>query len=236
MATSGVTTISTTANDLLSSAYELARVKDPVEAMNSQQTTRGISQLNKLIKFLQKNGLQLWARKTDKINLIQGQGTDDLPYTLGPSGNALNERPLRIIEAWYRDGDSDIPVQPVSAERYWALGDKTIQGIPNQLYYDPQVTLGKLYIYNVADANAAGNDLYLVYQRPFEIISDLEDTFDFPEEWHLALEYLLAVDLALRNGIKQTRISQLKYEAQQYFNEVTWWDVENTSTQIIPCE
>jgi len=148
----------------------------------------------------------------------------------------MTERPLRIIEAFYRDGTSDTQLERISAERYWALGDKSTEGIPNQIYYDAQLTLGNLYVYNPADANAAGNDIYLIYQRPFEIITDLEDEFDFPEEWHLCLEYKLAVDLALRNGIKQSRISQLEAKANEYYYEVSWWDVENTSTQITPCE
>jgi len=232
MATSGVTTISTTADSLLSSAYELARVKDPIEDMTPDQTTRGIKQLNKLIKYHQKNGLQLWARKTGTINLIKGQQS----YTCGASGTGMTERPLRIMEAYYRDGSNDTPLWITSSEQYEALGDKSSEGIPNQIYYDPQLTLGVLYVYNPADTNAAGNDIYLIYQRPFEVIVDLEDEFDFPEEWHLALEYLLAVDLALRNGIKQSRISQLKAQADEFFYEVSWWDRENTSTQIIPNE
>lgn len=232
MTTSGVTTISTTANELLNSSYELARVKDPIEDMSTGQSNRGIQSLNKLIKFLQKNGLSLWARKEGTINLIKSQQY----YTCGSGGNGLTERPLRIVEAFYRDGTSDTPLQLISAQEYYDLGDKSIEGTPNQIYYDPQIDLGKLYIYNPADTNAAGNDIYLIYQRPFEVITAVTETFDFPEEWHIVLEYMLAVDLALRNGIKQSRIAQLKAQANEYFYEVSWWDVENVSTQIIPCE
>lgn len=233
MTTSGSTNYSVTAGDLLLSSYTLARVVDPNETLSSWQITQGIASLNKIIKFFQKNGMPLWAIKKGIINLIKGQQS----YTCGASGTGLTERPLRIVEAFYRDGaSSDTPLDRVSREEYWNLGDKTIEGVPNQIYYDPQIDLGVLYVYNTADANTAGNDIHIIYQRPFEDIDNQTNTFDIPQEWYIVLEYKLAVDLAFRNGIKQTRIAQLKAEAGEYFYEVLWWDREDVPTQIVPGE
>ena len=231
MATSGSVNFTVTAEELISSAYELARVKDPDESLTEKQESRGISSLNKIIKFYMARGIPLWAIKKDSITLTTAQS-----YTCGPSGTGLSERPLRIIEAFYRDGTQDTPVEIISREEYWALGDKSSDGRPHQLYYDPQVTTGTLYVYNPADSNAVGDTLHLVYHRPFEDIDTSADEFDFPQEWYLVLEYQLAVDLALRNGIKQSRIAQLDSIATSYFDEANGWDVENTPTQIIPDE
>jgi len=232
MATSGVVTLSKTAVELISSAYELARVKDPDETLTDKQSTVGKSSLNKLIKFFQKDGLQLWAIKKDSITLTQSSSS----YTCGPSGTGLSERPLRIVEAFYRDGTQDTPLEQVSRQEYYELGDKSTDGRPHQFYYDPQLTSGVLYIYNPADANAAGDTIHLVYHRPFEVINSLTDEFDFPEEWYIVLEYNLAVDLALRNGIKQSRISMLEGKAQWFHDEAIAWSVENVPTQIVPNE
>lgn len=233
MTTSSSTNFSVSASELISSAYELARVKDPDESLNSSQSSVGMSSLNKLIKYYIKRGLPLWAIKKGTINLIQGQES----YTCGSGGSAMTERPVRIIEAFYRDSNSnDTPLTIISRQEYWDLGSKSTQGRPNQIYYDPQIDLGVLYVYNTADSTSAGDDIHLIYHRPYEDIDALTNTFDFPQEWYIVLEYNLAVDLALRNGIKQSRIAQLEAKARELFYEADWWDVENTSTQIVPDE
>ena len=232
MATSGSTNYNVTTSDLLSSAFELARVKDPGENLTSQQTTQGLNSINKIVKFMQKMGMPLWAIKKDTITLVQSTQS----YTCGTGGTGLTERPLRILQAFYRDGSSDTPVEIVSRQSYWELGDKSAEGIPTQIYYDPQLTLGTLYVYNPADANSAGNALHLIYHRPFEDLDTITDDFDFPQEWYLPLEYTLAADIATRNGITQGRINFLTAKATMLTNDVTWWDVEDVSVRIQPNE
>ena len=230
MATSGSTNYSASATDLISSAYELARVKDPIESLTNDQASRALASLNKIVKYLQKNGMPLWAIKTDSITLVASTES----YTCGTAGTGLTERPLRILEAFYRDGTNDTQVEIISREEYWQLGDKSTTGIPTEIYYDPQLTLGVLYVYNPADTNSAGNTLHLIYQRPFEDLDSLTNDFDFPVEWTMVIEYMLAVDLALRNGVRQSRIAQLDAKANEYFHQVLNWDIEMTSLQIVP--
>jgi len=232
MATSGSVNYNVTALDILNSSYELARIKDPIEPLSNDQTTKGLASLNKLIKYLMKNGMPLWAIKKDTITLT----ADTQSYTCGPSGTGLSERPLRILEAFYRDNSNDTQIELISRQEYWKLGDKSGAGIPTQVYYDPQLTLGVLYVYNPADANTAGNALHLIYHRPFEDMVSTNNDFDFPQEWYMALEYLLATDLAMRNGIRQSRIKMLDMKAKEYYYEALWWDVEDTSVQVQPDE
>lgn len=230
MATSGSVNFNQTATEIITSAYELARVKDPIEALTNDQSIRGLSSLNKILKFLHTHGMPLWAIKRDSITLVQSSQS----YTCGPSGTGISERPLRILESFYRDGSNDTQVEIISRSDYYKLGDKSSEGIPTQLYYDPQLTSGVLYVYNPADATTAGNTLHLIYQRPFEDVDALGDDLDFPQEWYFALEYALAVDLALRNGIKPARIGQLESKAKEYLYEAKWWDTEAVSTQFQP--
>ena len=232
MATSGSVDFNVTATELLSSSYELARVKDPVEPLTNNQTIQGLSSLNKILKYLMKMGMPLWAIKKDTITLTENTQS----YTCGPLGTGLLERPLRILSAFYRDGNNDTQVELISRQEYWDLGDKSGTGIPTEIYYDPQLTLGVLYVYNPADAQAAGNALHLIYHRPFQDMDSVNNDFDFPQEWYMALEYLLATDLAMRNGVRQSRITQLDAKAKEYYYEASWWDVENVSVQVQPDE
>lgn len=230
MATSGSVNYTEMANELISSAYELARVKDPIEDLTNDQYSRGKASLNKIIKYLQKNGMPLWATRNGSITLVQGTQS----YTCGDLGTGLTERPLRILEAYYRDSQIDTEITLISRTQYWQLADKSSEGIPTQLYYDPQLDLGVVYIYNPADAQAAGNTIELLYHRPFEDMDNLTDNFDFPQEWLMPLEYILAGDIAMRSGIKQSRVAQLQAQGQAFVEQVLWWDTENTPVQFQP--
>lgn len=230
MATSGSVNYTEMANELISSAYELARVKDPIEDLNTGQMNRGMASLNKIIKYLQKNGMPLWAVRNGSITLTQGTQS----YTCGTLGTGLTERPLRILEAYYRESSLDTEIEIISRTEYWQLSDKASQGKPNELYYDPQLDLGVIYIYNPADAQAAGNTIELLYHRPFEDMDAITNNFDFPQEWLMPLEYMLAADIGLRNGVKQSRIAQLDAKAHELISEVLWWDTESTPVQFQP--
>ena len=230
MATSGSVDYNETAIEIINSAYELARVKDPIESLNPDQTNRAMASLNKIIKYLQKNGMPLWAIKQASLTLVQGTQS----YTCGPGGTGLTERPLRILEAYYRESSLDTEIEIISRSEYWQLADKAAQGIPTQIYYDPQLILGVLYVYNPADAQAAGDTLELLYHRPFEDVDAITNNIDFPQEWLMTIEHMLAVDIALRNGIKQSRIAQLEAKSRELMYEVLWWDVENVSVKFQP--
>ena len=217
--------------DIITGAYEICRVIDPSEPLSDQQLRSAQAELNKMLKSYIKYGLQLFSLKRGTITLTQGTQS----YTCGVGGTGLTERPLAITEAWYRETASDdTPLDIISREEYWTLGDKTSEGIPNEIYYDPQDNLGVLYIFNTADANAAGNTIELVYQRPFEDMVTQTDDFDFPVEWEECLEWNLALKLAARNGVNLGRIQLIEKQATKALEEVLGWDSENTSVLLQP--
>lgn len=231
MATSGVTTFRSNMLGIITGAYEICRVIDPSEPLSDQQIRSAQAALNKQLKRFITYGLQLFALKRGTITLTQGT----MSYTCGPSGTGLSERPLMITDAWYRDSpQDDNPLEIISREEYWNLGDKTSEGIPNEIYYDPQDNLGVVYVFNTADANTAGKTIELVYQRPFEDMVLTTDDFDFPVEWEYAIEWELAANLAQRNGVASNKVSQLRAEAKTALEEVLGWDAENTSVYLQP--
>jgi len=231
MATSGVTTFRSNMLDIITGAYEICRVIDPSEPLSNQQIRSAQKELNRMLKSFMKYGLELFALKRGTITLTQSTQS----YTCGVGGTGLTERPLMITDAWYRETpDNDTPLEIISREEYWNLGDKTSEGIPNEIYYDPQDNLGVLYIFNTADANTAGKTIELVYQRPFEDMVSSTDDLDFPVEWELTIEWNLAAMLGHRNGVNNNKISQIRAEAKTQLDEVLGWDAENTSVYLQP--
>lgn len=231
MATSGVTTFRSNMLEIITGAYEICRVIDPNESLSNQQLNSARQVLNRMLKRFMTYGLQLFSIKRGSITLVQGT----MSYTCGPSGTGLSERPLAITDAWYRESASDDnPLEIISREEYWNLGDKTSEGIPNEIYYDPQDTLGVLYVFNPADANTAGKTIELVYQRPFEDMLVSTDDLDFPVEWEETIEWGLARRLAPRNGVGINRITDIRNFAKLALDEVLGWDAENTSVFLQP--
>ena len=104
------------------------------------------------------------------------------------------QRPLEILEARRRnDNENDVPLNIYSRNEYMELSNKTTAGTPNCIFYDPQLTNGKMYVWQ--PTNDVGNRIVFTAKYPIEIFDSYDDSTPFPDEWLLALRYNLAVFL-----------------------------------------
>lgn len=81
MATSGITTSTFTALELITEAYELIRVAVDGEALQSESTDTALRKLNLMIKAWQADGLHLWTKAEGVLFLVGSQA----PYAIGGS-------------------------------------------------------------------------------------------------------------------------------------------------------
>ena len=141
-------------------------------------------------------------------------------------------RPLRITEIVRRNGNSDTPINRMSREEYFRLGNKQVSGTPNQFYYDPQLDSGVLYLYpkpsNVDDT------IVFIYHRPCEAFDASTDTPDFPQEWYQPVKFGLAVMLAPEYGVSLKVRQDLKQDYMLYKREAMNFDREEAHTYIQP--
>lgn len=109
------------------------------------------------------------------------------------------QRPVEIIEARIVDSDtSEIQIGIISRDEYKGLSNKTEVGTPTQVYYDPQLTNGKLYVWPAVDD--VKQYLKLEVKIPIEDFDAAANDPDFPQEWFLALSHNLAVLVAPKFG------------------------------------
>jgi len=109
------------------------------------------------------------------------------------------QRPIEMIEARVISASNyDTPIDIVSRNQYMRLSTKTSTGTANQIYYDPLLTNGKIYVWpackNVKE--------YIKFSCRI-LIEDFDtatDDPDFPQEWLLALTWNLAVLIAPKFG------------------------------------
>lgn len=146
----------------------------------------------------------------------------------------LIPRPVRILQL--RRGQTgtteEIEAEQWSREEYFAQPDKTSQGTINNWYYSPQLSNGRLYIWQVA--NSADQIARFTYERPIDITDETTDSPDFPSEWFRTLKYNLAVDIAPEYTISQERIDTLTFKAEQMLENSLGFDMEPDSMSMQP--
>lgn len=143
------------------------------------------------------------------------------------------DRPLRVLQAFIRDSsDLDTIVSNVAQEQYWSLANKTSDGRINQVYYDPQVSSGDLYVWPQTDT--VTSTLELIVQKPFDDMDASTNNVEFPPEWFNAIKFNLALQLAYEYGVGGSVIDRLERRAQQERHVVMGYDQENTSITFEP--
>lgn len=135
-------------------------------------------------------------------------------------------RPLRVIEARRKD-TSDVQIDVVSRNEYFDLPNKTDNGSINQVYYDPQLTTGKFYIWPTG--NTATDKVEIDLMLPIEDFDSSNINPDFPQEWLLALKWNLASLLGPEYGLDLNRQLYIDSRAKEFLTNVSGFDAEGGS-------
>lgn len=143
-------------------------------------------------------------------------------------------RPLRIIHAWVHDYDNntDYQIFPVAKTEVFDFSNKEIESYPIQYAYDPQLTNGVFHFYpRFQNGNKVVN---ILYHRPFEDFDAANDEPDFPQEWYMALLWMLSWALAPSHGIPLQERRMLLMEAEKLKAEALSNGQEQASLYIAP--
>lgn len=190
MATSGTYSFTMTRDDIIGAALRLTGAFGDQDVIPATDISNCAMALNILAKELAINGLPLWCVQDIQVPMVAGQKSYNLSAA---SGTTL---PLRILDAYIRDSTgNDTTLQITSRYDYDTLGQKGSQGVPNQVYYDPQLGAGSLVFYNVPADNS--RTVHVVIQRQVQDFNLATDNPDFPQEAFRLLKWCLADEIAL---------------------------------------
>lgn len=104
-------------------------------------------------------------------------------------------RPLRVDSCRrLNSGGFEVPMFTISRQEYDYLTNKTTSSNPVQVYYDPQLTTGKLYVWPTI--STVSDMLNITYRRSIEDFDTGANDPDFPQEWLEMLGYNLALRIA----------------------------------------
>jgi len=153
--------------------------------------------------------------------------TDDVSdavtvYTYTTKAN----RPMKIMNQVIHDSVSgyETPIDRVSRNEYITLPLKTSDGQVNQIYYDPQVGTGVLYVWPETDS--VDDYLVLWTQRTIEDFDSATDDADYPQEWYLPLALNLAALSCTKYGVPGTQRTYIAQWAQYYKTLAESFDTE----------
>lgn len=207
-------------SQIIDEAFDLCGIGSEGEAISADQYARARRSLNLIVKALGASD-HMWLRTERDVTLI----ADTASYVLDP-------KPGRVLEVRRHNTASgiDTPMMEWAREQYTAMPNKQTASIPTAFYYDPQKDAGTLYVWPAPSAStAAGFTLRLTYLRRIQDLDSPNDAADFPQEWLLALSYMLAEQLALKYGTRPDIRSEITGRAAQYKAQMEAWDTEPAS-------
>ena len=143
MATSGSTNYGLTRNDIIQEALELLGIVAAEESPAAADVATADRSLNMMIKGWQAKGINLWRQTEGSLTATAGQAS----FTMGTGGDYATARPLRISSARLSVSGIETPLQEMSRQEYFDLPLKTSTWRPSGYYYDPQMSLGKIYLW-----------------------------------------------------------------------------------------
>lgn len=175
---------------------------------------------------------------TNSTSLVLASGLDaaasdnDRVYTYT---SAFSQKIARINNAWVRTTDEiDIPVEVIPRKDYVYLSDKTTNGRPNQIYFDPQYLVSVANLWPVPDDDDTNDRIYAYVTRYLEDFDSATDDADFPMEWYMPLAYGLAMYVGPKYGVTGQRLNEISTLAMDLKKKAMDFDMEDQSIFIVP--
>jgi len=141
------------------------------------------------------------------------------------------QRPLSIMEArLIMADDIEIPIEIIPRDTYMLLSNKSTTGLINQIYYDPQLTNGKLYVWPAS--SDVKNRIKMTVKIQIMDFDASADDGEFPVEWLEPVTYNLALRICIKNGIPID--NDLRSMALSSLQEVINFDQEDGSIFFQP--
>jgi len=121
-------------------------------------------------------------------------------------------RPVEIIEARVRNtDDNDSPLRIIhDRHEFMAVTDKTSQGEVQEIYYDPFIVNGLLYVWPIAGSGDITDRIVMTVRRVVEDFDAQANNFDGPVEALDALIWNLSVQIAPEYGANVSQMVMAK--------------------------
>lgn len=226
MTTSGVTSFSMTATQIIQRAFKRLGIAQEGEALTPAMYEDGLEEMNLLITEWNAHP-RLWIKEEGSLALIADQPS----YVVSPAA-------LRIEFCRYRLNGLDTPMTQFSRQEYYDQPNKTVSpSIPVNFYFDPQVDDQTLFLWPCPSTQtvAAGYSIRYDYIRLMAIMNASNNTLDMPFQWQQPLIWNLADNLQTQYPVNDGRLAaKITERAVTSYNSLMQWDNEPASLFMQP--
>lgn len=191
-----------TVSDLIKGSLRLLGVIAQGETPTAQESADALSSLNDMLDSWSNDGLLLFDRTIESLSIVASTAS----YTIGTGGVFNTARPVRIIEAAFKQSGSneELPLNILTSQEWARAYDKTLtSSLLSCLYYNDTFPLGTIYVWPVPTASGT---LVLTSDKPLSNYSAISDSVTLPPGYKKALRYNLALELAPEYGKQVSEI------------------------------
>jgi hypothetical protein len=185
------------------------------------------------------DGARFWTTIVTVDSAVQITITTGIP-SASKSGSTvftftnLIERPSRILS--YRrktfNQDNEIQVMSWSRQEYFNQVNKSSQGTVVNAYYSPQLTNGRMYVWQTA--SSVNDFVRITFERSIQDIDLSTNNVDFPAEWLEAIVYNLAMRLADDYDTPLVKVQSITAKAVEFLDNLLGFDIETENIAIQP--
>jgi hypothetical protein len=206
---SGTYSFLMTAQQTVEAALRLTGAFDEYDTIPAQDYTNCLQALEIMVKEMALNGMPLWCVRDIAFPTVVGQAT----YNLSTITNS--SLPLRILDSYINDASGN-SVTLIMVSRYdWdTLGQKFQPGVPNQVWYDPQLNAGTLTLYDVPNDNQ--HTIHVVTQLQMQDVGTLTNNIAFPQEAYRMLKWNLADEICLEYRTPRDERLEINQKAEAF--------------------
>ena len=214
---------------IINDAYQDAGLIQQGDSVDPEQLVSGMRRLTGMINLAQTQGLKLWLNVDTEVTLVSGQGT----YTFSPTGDVVMAKPLRVIQAYYKDSTGiRRPLVVLSWDDYIRLSQVNQTGAINSYFVNKKQTELSVFFWLIPDATAATGTAHLLLQTQVTNFTNVTEEMNFPIEWRLYLEWGLADEIC--TGQPQAIMDRCEARANAHRIALENWDVEDAPTRVTP--
>jgi hypothetical protein len=228
---SGTYSFAITAQQLITAALNKTGAFDEYETIPAQDLANVLQILEILVKEMALDGMPLWCIQDIAFPTVQGQATYNLSTITGST------LPLRILDQYIVDSTGN-SVTLVMTSRYdWdTLGQKFQPGVPNQIWYNPQLGAGIITLYDVPSDST--HTIHVITQLQMQDVGALTNNIAFPQEAYRMLLWCLTDEISLDYRMPADERAEVFAKSQafrkNFFNAE--FGQEQTSIFLTPSE
>lgn len=228
---SGTYSFFMTAQQIVTAALVKTGAFDAYETIPTLDLNNTLQSLEIMVKEMALDGLPLWCVQDISFPTVVGQRSYNLSTITGST------LPLRILDQYIVDSQGN-SVTLVMTSRYdWdTLGQKNAPGVPNQVWYDPQLGAGTLTLFNVPSDNT--HTIHVVTQLQMQDVGALSNNLAFPQEayrmlvWNLTDE--ISIDYRMTERERAEVAAKAKFFREKFFNAE--FGQEQSSVYLTPSQ